>query len=222
MANFKRVSRETLGTTVYNEIRDAILNGDFFPGDPVRIRQIAEQMGVSGTPVRDALLQLVMERVLVMPSAREIRVPLISRKEFDEIRTLRTMLEGHAAKVAADKATAMDIKRLEDLNGSIIKAFERGKPKQGLSYNRAFHAYLYGIAGMTVLDDVLDRLWLRMAPLIARWSYSADVEDFTGHHREVIEALRVSDGAATCKAISDDIVSGGEKIAAVFEGGAWA
>ncbi|MCB1716504.1 MAG: GntR family transcriptional regulator, partial [Candidatus Competibacteraceae bacterium] len=79
MAKFGAVVRETLGTAVYNEIRNAILDGDFFPGDTVKIKQIAEEMGVSATPVRDALLQLVMERVLVMPSSREIRVPQISR-----------------------------------------------------------------------------------------------------------------------------------------------
>ena len=222
MAKFGAVVRETLGTAVYNEIRNAILDGDFFPGDTVKIKQIAEEMGVSATPVRDALLQLVMERVLVMPSSREIRVPQMSRKEFQEIRTLRIMLEGYAAEEAAKCVTQTDIKELEDINAKIDKAFERGKPKLALSQNRAFHACLYSIAGMSILEDVLDRLWLRMAPLIASWAEAADVHDFTHFHLSVMDALKRGDGEAARKAIAEDILTGGEKIETINLQGAWA
>ena len=222
MVKFSAVSRETLGTTVYNEIRNAILNGDFGPGEFVRIRHIAEQMGVSNTPVRDALLQLVMERVLIMPNSREIRVPLISRKDFDEIRILRTMLEGLTAEQAAKCTNDTDINRLEEINEKIRKAFDRNKPKQALSHNRAFHAYLYSIADMNVTIDILDRLWLRMAPLIAAWSETADIHDFSGHHVTVIDALKNKDGKTASKAISEDIMDGGKKIEALFTRYGWA
>lgn len=221
MAKFSTVSRETLGTTVYNEIRNAILDGDFGPGDMVKIRQIAEQMGVSNTPVRDALLQLVMERVLVMPSSREISVPLISRQDFKEIRILRKMLEGLAAQEAANCATGADIKHLEEINDKIKKAFERNKPRQALSHNRAFHVHLYSIAGMNVLVDILDRLWLRMSPLISKWSERADVQEFTEHHNTVIEALKNKDGEAAARAIGEDIMYGGEKIENLIIEEAW-
>ena len=212
MAKFSTVPHETLRATVYNEVKNAILNGDFYPGDTVKIRQIAEQMGVSATPVRDALLHLVMERVLIMPNSREIRVADISDEEFHEIRSLRIMLEGEAAEAAATVATPQNIKKLEDINAKIEKAFERKKPKQALTHNRAFHAYLYGIANMTVLMDVVDRLWLRMAPVIASWSQQADADDFTEHHIIVIDRLKKKDGEAARKAIAEDIFMGGEKI----------
>ena len=222
MAKFSAVPRETLGATVYNEIRNAILDGDFHPGDSVKIRQIAEQMMVSATPVRDALLQLVMERALIMPSSREIRVPDITNKEFHEIRSLRVMLEGRAAEAAARVATPEDIKKLEEINAGIEKAFERKKPKQALAHNRAFHAYLYGIADMTVLMDVLDRLWLRMAPVIASWSEQADAYDFAGRHVIVIDALKRKDGAAARQAISEDIFEGGRKMEQMNSNASWA
>ena len=66
---------------------------------------------------------------------------------------------------------------------------------------------------MTVLTDVVDRLWLRMAPAIAFWSQEADADDFTAHHILVIEALKQKDGGAARKAISEDIFMGGQKIA---------
>lgn len=223
MAKFNIVTRETLGTTVYHQIRDAILNGDFYPDEPVKIKKIADEMGVSATPVRDALLQLVMERVLVMPSSREIRVPLITKADFHEIRTLRAMLEGYAAEMAALQVTTADIKKLEDLNARITKAFEANKPKQALSHNRAFHAYLYGIGNLPILEDVLDRLWLRMAPLIVNWLVdSADSSDFTDHHFQVIEALKNRDTKAAKQAIVDDIELGGQKIEAIHLKGPWA
>ena len=209
---FSAVDRDTLGTTIYYEIRSAILNGDFDPGDSIKIRDIAKQMGVSATPVRDALLQLVMERVLVMPSSREIRVPVISSNEFHEIRVLRVMLEGYAAEEAAKVITELDIKKLEEINSKIEKAFNRKNPKQALFHNRAFHSCLYGIAGMVVLEDVIDRLWLRLAPIIASWSSSASANDFTAHHYDVIEALKAGNGTAAKAAITGDIIEGGRKI----------
>jgi len=158
MPEFEAVSKETLGTTVYNRIRQAILNGDFRPGDKVKIREIAGQMAVSGTPVRDALLQLVMERALEMPSPREIRVPHLSGAELAEIRLLRVTLEGMAAEAAATRATAQDIARLEELNDTILTAFAEGDAHLALSHNRAFHSYLYRLSGMEVAAEILDRL----------------------------------------------------------------
>ncbi|MFU1477711.1 GntR family transcriptional regulator [Roseovarius sp. C7] len=212
MPEFEAVSKETLGATVYNRIRQAILNGDYRPGDKVKIREIAGQMAVSGTPVRDALLQLVMERALEMPSPREIRVPHLSSADLAEIRLLRVTLEGMTAEAAATRATALDIARLEELNDTIVTAFAKGDAHQALSHNRAFHAELYRLSGMTVTAEILDRLWLRMAPLIASWSSHAEADDFVRHHFTVIDALKRGDGAAAREAIADDIVASGVKI----------
>ena len=212
MAKFGTVSKDSLRTTVYSEIRDAILNGDFMPGEVVKIKQIAEQMGLSPTPVRDALLQLVMERILTMPSSREIRVPVVSKAELAEIQSLRILLEGNAAEVAAEKVTETEIKRLEDINTKIEKSYERGKTQQALSHNRSFHAFLYSCANMPVQEDILDRLWLRMSPMIVAWSDTADVHDFTDHHYDVLKALKAKNGCAARTAISDDISLGGQKI----------
>ncbi|EAP77291.1 GntR family transcriptional regulator [Roseovarius nubinhibens] len=212
MPEFEAVSKETLGTTVYNRIRQAILNGDFRPGDKVKIREIAGQMAVSGTPVRDALLQLVMERALEMPSPREIRVPHLSGAELAEIRLLRVTLEGMAAEAAAARATPQDIARLEELNDTILTAFAEGDAHLALSHNRAFHSHLYRLSGMEVAAEILDRLWLRMAPLIASWASYAEADDFVRHHYPVIDALKRGDGPAARQAIADDIVASGIKI----------
>ncbi len=212
MAKFSAMPKETLGSSAYLKIRAAILEGDFEPDEILTIRAIAEQMGVSATPVRDALLQLVMERALIMPSAREIRVPLISNEEFKEIRNIRMMLEGYGAEMAVACATPAEIEALEDINDRIVGALKKKNIKRGLSLNRLFHSRLYGMAQLPVLQEILDKLWLRMSPIMRHGAVVADPQEFVEQHLEVIDALKKGDRAAARAAIASDIFVGGDRI----------
>lgn len=204
-------AHENLGNTVYLAICDGLTKGQFKPGDPVRIRALAELLGTSVTPVRDAVLRLVHDKALIMKTARDIRVPMLSPSEYQEIREIRLSLEALAAAKAAEMATAKDIELVAGILEDNESAIRSGQYTRATELNQVFHFTLTDIAGMPTLKGVLSRLWLRMGPIIAA-SYEAGGRTMIDTHYDVLKALEAGDGKAAAEAIQRDIVIGGEAI----------
>src|SRR5882724_2860521 len=97
----RHVEHISLATQVQREIRSAIVLGDLAPGARLTLRDVAQRVNASVTPVREAMLQLVAERVLSVGPGRTIIVPLLTRAQFLELRVVRVLLEGLAAEAAA-------------------------------------------------------------------------------------------------------------------------
>ena len=202
-----------LGTAVYTELSDRLVKGRFQPDDRLRIRALAESLGTSVTPVRDAVLRLVQDRALVMRSQRDIRVPILSETEFAEILTIRTTLEALAAETAATHvgegtadpglATA-----LRDLNAREVEALEHDDDATATEMNQLFHFHLADGARMPLLRRLLERLWLQMGPLLALAARDVG-HGPVGYHDACVDALERGDGAAAAEAICKDIECGG-------------
>ena len=109
---FENVSYESKGDQIYSQLAQALVKGQLLPGERLKIRELSVQMGTSVTPVRDAILRLVQDGVLVMLSPRDIRVRRLTLEEYLEIRNIRVELEGMAASQAAMRATPADVERL--------------------------------------------------------------------------------------------------------------
>ena len=99
------INHAYLGSSVYATLREALITGRLKPNDRLRIRELAEQVGTSVTPVRDAILQLAKEQALVLRTPTDIRVPQPSEQQYQEIRPLRLELEGLGAAKAAKSVT---------------------------------------------------------------------------------------------------------------------
>jgi DNA-binding GntR family transcriptional regulator len=200
-----------LGGAVYAELCDRLVKGRFQPNDRLRIRELAEVLGTSVTPVRDAVLRLVQDRALVMRSQRDIRVPILTEEEYVEIRTIRMSLEGLAVEKAADRADdglIADLKELAALNAS---ALARGDSAAATELNQRFHFRLADGARMPVLRRILERLWLQMGPLIADMNRDVD-QAAAKHHYVLVDALERGDGTAAAEAVRQDITDGGQAI----------
>ena len=202
--DLKLPEHDNLGGTIYQTLCEALMKGVFKPDDRLKIRDLAEQLGTSVTPVRDAILRLVQDQALVLRSPRDIRVPMLTRAVYLEIRDIRVNLEGLAAERAAQVATPAQIAALEDLLKRNEDAMAAGDTRQATELNQMFHFALAEIADMPVLRDILRRLWLQMGPLIA------DVYDGAGrtmidHHYPLMDAIRRHDGPAASRAIQADI-----------------
>ncbi|RUW95250.1 GntR family transcriptional regulator, partial [Mesorhizobium sp. M2A.F.Ca.ET.037.01.1.1] len=141
---------------------EALIKGRFAPDARVTIRDLAQSLGTSVTPVRDAILRLIQDEALVQKSAREVRVPIITLERYREIRQIRLKLEGLAAREAALKATARDIERLRDLIARNESAITGRNWTEALELNQTFHFALADIGDMVVLRGILNRLWLQM------------------------------------------------------------
>ena len=199
------------GKLVYGRLSAALTQGQLQPDARLKIRDLAEAMGTSVTPVRDAVLQLVQEGALIMRSPRDIRVRRVSRKEYLEIRDIRVELEGMAAAAAALVAGPADIARLHTLMVSNEQALCESRFLDAVRLNQAFHFEYCRLADMPTLLEILNKLWLKMGPLIAQ-SYVKGGRDMVDHHYPLIEALRRKDASAARIAVQTDIVAGGQSI----------
>jgi DNA-binding GntR family transcriptional regulator len=211
MSDLKVLDHENLSSTVYATLCDALIKGQFQPGDRLKIRDIAEQLGTSVTPVRDAILRLTHDDALVFQSARDIRIPIISEARYLEIRSIRLRLEALAAETATQTATKQDIAALEKLLLENETAIKGGDRLRGTELNQTFHFQLPTIAGLPVLHGILHRIWLQMGPVIAD-AYVDGGRSMIDYHYPVVDAIKNRDSKAAAQAIMDDIIHGGQAI----------
>lgn len=194
-----------LGSTVYAALRQALITGQLRPDARLRIRELAAQMGTSVTPVRDAILQLAKEQALEMRTPKDIRVPVLSQEQYQEIRTLRLELEGLCAQRAAMHITPAVLQELTVNIRSNIRAIAEDDLASALRLNSEFHLMMAQSAQMPLLSNFIDRLWMRVGPLIAQAYRQLSQQTTVGHHQDLLAALRRQDSAAAETAVRADI-----------------
>jgi DNA-binding GntR family transcriptional regulator len=204
------VTRSSLNVQVYDALRSALLEGRLRPHQRLKIRDLAVAMGVSETPVREAVMQLVRERALVLQTSRSLTVPRLSAGQYGELRRIRLELEGLAAAEAAEHVTADTIAKLKDLHELYTKAEAVDDATGAVRLNWHFHSEIYQCAAMPELFNIIQGLWLRTGPLLT-YQYPHARPAYPGRHRhlDVIDRLIERDGAGVRAAIQADTVEGG-------------
>jgi len=202
----KHLKHETLNEQAYGQIKDSIISGQVSPGDVLKIRALATQYGVSPTPVREALKQLVAEHALEVLPNRSIVVPRLSRKKFEELTRIRLALEGLCGELAAPNAGPRLVAELERLDEKMRTATHAGNVRAYLRLNERFHFAIYGTADNSSLLSFIEVLWLQVGPFLnnlfrlGQFSYDANL-----CHTDIIGALERRDAAAAGRAIQEDI-----------------
>lgn len=181
---------------VYETLRAKIRSGELAPGTPLREEEVAALCGVSRTPVRDAMRQLEGELFVRRTESQRTYVAEWSLAEIEEVFTLRSMLESHAAGRAAERAEAGHIARFEQINRRIRNAVERRDPdvEVFLEGNAEFHGVVLEIAQSDRLAAMLNKLVLQ--PIVHRTAlrYGRDqLERSISEHEEITAALRARD-----------------------------
>lgn len=192
---------------VYDSLRDALATGKFVPGQKVTFRFIAGALGVSLTPVREALRRLVAEGAFEMQPNRSVRVPLMTRARVLELRDIRMAVEGLAAEKAAAIATREQVAELRRISQEIMAARGRGDTATDRAKVRAFHFALYAIAGQPALLRVIEGLWLQTGPYL-NLLYPDYVAAPRGPEMRarIIRAVQAHDGASARREIEDDVL----------------
>ncbi len=206
-------AHETQRERVYFEIRRALMAGDFEPGQKITIGAVASALGVSATPVREALRRLTAERALIMRPNRSVVVPRLSRTEILKIREIRYLLEGEAAAEAAEQAEESEIEELSRLQIAIAGARDRRDRMAILRLNEQFHFVVYNAARTAVLIEIIETLWLRSAPTMNILfqpqfmdRYPADVQN--RNNLALIDALRRRAAEDARQAVQREIAEG--------------
>lgn len=182
----------------YNWMRQRIIAGEYPSGSHLREEHIAEQAGVSRTPVREALRRLNSEHLVEFVANRGAYVATWTTDDVDDIFKLRYMLEGYAAHRAATRISAQQIRALEhaasQLEKLTLRADGEAKFLKMTEYNQAFHKTIIEAAASERLKVLL--AWLVEVPMLLRTYEKFDqyaIERSNRHHREIITALRSKD-----------------------------
>ncbi len=202
------VERGNLQEKAYAVIRQALMSGRFQPGQKLLLRPLAAELGISITPVREALLKLVSDQALVADSSRTMTVPVIGLQRFLEIRDLRIELEGRAVEAAIRHARAADLAGLARLQRSLIEHRRQGRFFDALGANEAFHFAVYRLADMPVLYRIIEGLWVQIGPVLTRLYNQVDRASVEMQHPHdvMILAMRNKDAAAARAALASDIL----------------
>ncbi|MGV9862930.1 GntR family transcriptional regulator [Rhodococcus koreensis] len=183
---------------IFAHVRDGIAEGEYEPGMKLGEAQIASRLGVSRTPVREALLRLESAGLVEVIRNRGAFVLSWTRRDYEEIFGLRIMLESHGAKLAAEVMTEEDVEVLEELADKMDRVLASGAPGyklECLRLNTEFHQHLVAGGGNARLNEIVEQL--THLPLLYRALsvQSADelARSFSQHH-DMIAAIRLRNG----------------------------
>jgi len=176
------------------QLRRLILEGDLEPGVRLQEVELAAQLGVSRTPVREALRALSSQGLVEVLPNRGARVACWSDEDLDEIYELRVLLESHAAERAASRMCASEMEVLDDLCDRMEDCARRGRRHDLLALselNSDFHGRVMDAAASPRLTTM--RASVVQVPLVMRTFVRYSPEALArsmGHHRELVAALR--------------------------------
>ena len=188
---------QSLRGKVFQRMREDILSGVYQENDELREVSIGEELGVSRTPVREALRQLELEGLVTIVPNKGAYVKGITKKDVHDIYKIRSLLEGLCAKWATEHITDQQIEELEEivlLSEFHLKKQGQGKAKQVSDLDGKFHKVLYEASNSRILEHVLSDFhkYVKMARTMSVGEKKR-AEKSIDEHRAILEAIRKKD-----------------------------
>lgn len=187
-------SYKPLRELVSDALREAIVNGTLHAGERLMEIQLAEDMGVSRTPVREAIRKLELEGFVVMLPRKGAYVADISIKDINEVFEIRTALDGLAAGLAAERITESELEQLERLLVEIGTSIEQGDLESAVEIDTRFHDILYKASRNDRLVGFIGNL----RELFQRFrtismGYPGRLKETIEEHKRLVEAISQRD-----------------------------
>jgi DNA-binding GntR family transcriptional regulator len=213
------LERVTLGERVYLELRQLLMAGKLVPAEKLSLRYVAEAVGVSMMPVREAVARLVAEGALTVLPNRAVSVPLMTVSKLLELTRIRIEVEGFAAAQAAALWTDDDLRRIIEIDEAFRDAVKKPEAnvEDALRINKDLHFAIYEASASPILVSMIESLWLKVGPVInldLRASQRLNNGGAEKHHAMIVSALKRRNGAAARKALAADIRSSSDFIIA--------
>jgi DNA-binding GntR family transcriptional regulator len=199
---------------VADYLRERIISGVYPRGSRLKQAEIADQLQLSITPVREALKLLEAEGYVEGGSYRGARVVPFDEAASNEILQLRLLLESQLVRAAIEKISTDDIHELRSLADEFEHAFESGDRATARGINYRFHRRLYDIAQMPQTLHFVQILWARY-PFDLINSASGRGKHAAEEHDEILQAFAAGDAAAAMLAMRRHIESGWAVLRAV-------
>ena len=204
--------RDNLSRQAHRHIKDRLIAGKLPPAARLGLRDVAIDLGISVTPAREALLQLVAERALVVGRGNAIHVAALSAAHCRELWDIRLCLEQLAAEAALPRITTALIRRMAVSNELMLAAKQARDVDGGMDHNRDFHFALYEAAAMPTLFWTIETLWAQAGAYV-RYFLEHHVRTRTAAsvqgphvHATIVEALRRGDAAGLRRGMARDLI----------------
>jgi DNA-binding GntR family transcriptional regulator len=219
-AGIRPVATATVGLLVYRLLRDYLMAGQFQPGQKLTLRELATALGVSPMPVREAVRRLAAEGALEILPNRRIRVVMMTKPRFRELRSIRLALEGMAVEAATRLISVPEIERLVALNEAFTAEMRRAQADGTRLFrvNKDIHFAVYEAAAMPMLLAMIEGLWLQAGPLLhfslQMRANAPGPNPAPEWHGRLFVALRARDPSGARAALEGDLMSAGDQILA--------
>ena len=206
MLNLDLQNHRPLREIVYEELKRQILVGEIAPGTRMMEVELAEDMGVSRTPVREAIRKLEKEGLVTIEPRRGAYASDISIKDMVDVLEVRQMLEGMAASMAAQKVTEEEKLDFVEANSAYKNAVKKGNIEEIIRYDELFHQLIVSYSGNKTLNQLLSQV--QELALRFRYIYYDDFsryENMPVEHEEIEEAI-ISGDTQKAKVVAEEHV----------------
>lgn len=200
---------DSLGRQVYDILCEMLLSGRLSPNDRMSMRELADRLGVSVMPVREAVSRLVAAGALAVRPNRAVAVPMLTRAGFQDLTEIRVHNEAHAVRLATVRMSVPGLDRLRQLERAFRDALSSPDGSAAVLANKDLHFHIYDAAGSPVLGELITTMWLKAGPIInldlsetSRRSRSAAS---VRNHTCMVDAIMARDPDGAARALEADI-----------------
>ncbi|MGI6773725.1 MAG: GntR family transcriptional regulator [Clostridiales bacterium] len=185
----------SLTSKVFSYLESEILSGNLAPGTVLTESKISTELGVSRTPVREAIFQLEQLGLVRLSQNKSAVVVGISKKDIDDIYTIRLLIEGLASKWAAERISDDEIKKLEEILELESFYAEKGDIAKSRNMDTEFHSILYAASGSNPLRNTL-KSFHNYIGRARELSFASNdrAKIATAEHIEILKAIKERDG----------------------------
>ena len=186
----QKVQKESITEKVVTALRTAILSGNLGPGTRLIEAELADQLGVSRAPVREAFRILEPEGLVVLEATKGAFVAEVSENDLREIFTVRSVLEGLAMRLVAEHITENELAKLSHIVEQMEEAARHRDAERVLELDLEFHEQIWSLSGHSRLQEILSHMLgpIRMFLALNTQVYE-DLVDNAMEHVELLEAL---------------------------------
>ncbi len=186
-----KLPREKLSNLAYQALKEMIANHRFQPGTRLNVESLAKEMGVSRTPVWEAVGRLEQEGLVKNIPNRGVFMDELTPQQALQLYEVREMLEGMAARLAASNISATGIKRMERNLESQAKVVRKGDLVGYSQLDFEFHAVVYEACGNPYLQELLETIKNKMRPLTTHMAHI--LPTLYDDHTKLLAALKAGD-----------------------------
>lgn len=183
-----------LRDVVFNTLREAILQGELIPGERLMEKQLAERLGVSRTPIREAIRKLELEGLIIMVPRKGAEVAKITEKDIKDVLEVRAVLEALAVKLACEKMDEEGIEELEKLKDEFAEAARNKEVEVLIKKDVEFHDAIFNSTDNEKLIQIINNL--REQIYRFRVKYIKKMDDYTAlvmEHEEIVNGIKNKD-----------------------------